>query len=181
MLAARVRGSGLRAAPAKKTIARMSGPGERELPPIFPPWVGRVFQAIVGLIGVALLGQALLLFARDRDRAKNWTHVDGTVVAIANGTMRNPSNNSLASTPMYPVVEFTSDGQTSKFQSPEGHVPPVFAVQDKVPVLFPPGRPQEAEIDWGGSPRLEAFLAVLGALVLALALRLALRRRPRPA
>src|SRR4051794_15974874 len=64
----------------------MPPPETARLPPISPPWVGRVFVAAIGLVGAVPLAVAVDLFADDRARATSWRHTVGTVVDIAGGT-----------------------------------------------------------------------------------------------
>jgi hypothetical protein len=99
-----------------------------------------VFGGIFGLIGLVLLCVGIALAASTASFLASAGRVDGTVVALTEGT----SSDSSAS--WYPTVEFTVDGKRYLFQSSTGSNPPSYKIGDGVPVAYDADDPSNARI-----------------------------------
>jgi Protein of unknown function (DUF3592) len=109
---------------------------------------GRLFAivgGIFGLVGVVLLGVAIVLAVSTASFQASAERTDGTVVALTERTSTSSSGGS--STAWYPTVEYTVDGKRYSFDSPVGAYPPAYAEGDTVAVAYDPADPADAQID----------------------------------
>lgn len=128
--------------------------------------------AAVGAVslGLASFAAGVALDRRERAVAATWVRTTGVVVEIrTNGT---PTGR-----PMYPVVEFSRDGHTARFQSLDGHSPPRYAVGARVPVLYDPRHPAQAMVDSAESPNFLLCFGVNGLVCLGVGVALWRGRR----
>jgi uncharacterized protein DUF3592 len=110
------------------------------------------------VIGLAIGGSTLISERRDRERRQAWLAATGTVVDVLPG----PADGSPR-----PVVSFTTpEGERVRF-TPTGRSgwgrPAVGAA---VPVIYPPGLPDQARIDPRGIRRLRLGIAAGASLLL---------------
>ncbi|NZA27241.1 DUF3592 domain-containing protein [Luteimonas sp. SJ-92] len=133
-----------------------------------------VIKYLFAAIGVGMLLGALLLFSGTRSFLAEAVRAEGVVVDLER-------SRSSESTTYRPVVLFTAqDGQEATFVSSSGSNPPSHRRGERVQVLYPPGRPEEARIDgffplWGAVVILggigSAFFLIGGGMVLFGALK----------
>jgi hypothetical protein len=114
-----------------------------------------IIGAVSGLVAVTMSWSQLNFLS-------NVVRVEGEVVR----NVKRGGNKSGA----HPVVRFeTENGEPLEFEGPIGNSPPQFVVGEKVWVLHPPGRPEDAKIDnwlqlWFGPMLSGFFVLVFGGL-----------------
>ena len=99
-----------------------------------------IFGGIFGLIGLVMLCVSVALAASTASFLASATRIDGTVVALTEGTSSD------SSTSWYPTVEFAVDGKRYSFQSSTGSDPPSYKIGESVPVAYDADDPSNARI-----------------------------------
>lgn len=110
-----------------------------------------ILMLVFGLIGAVLLSVSGYLFLADRSYVAGALRADGVVVELVYGSGRGAR----------PRVEFTVDGRTVDFVGSVSSSPPAFSVGERVVVLYPPGRPEQAFVDSFLERHFATFLTAL--------------------
>jgi hypothetical protein len=121
----------------------MAGPGERALRSHSHARRGPTFLlGIFLLIGLGLLGAAVLLVVDTRNDIARADKADGTVIDLLG------ERDSDGDTIYYPRVRYvTRSGNPVEFTGSVGSSPPAFDVGEPVSVLYDPAEPEKARID----------------------------------
>jgi len=110
----------------------------------------KIIKYLFLILGIGLLTGSLLIYRSTSSFLAEATHAEGTVVKL----MESHSDNS---TTYRPVVCFSDlNGNETVFVSSTGSYPPSYTKGEKVDVLYPKNRPQNAIINsffsiWGGT------------------------------
>lgn len=120
---------------------------------------------IFGLVGVLLIGAAIVLVATTTRFLANAERTEGTVIEVNAKTSisRDADRRRRERTFWYPTVEFTAGGgDTFSFEG-TGANPPAYQVGDRVPVAYDPDNPSDARIaSFGSAYLLPMILGGLG-------------------
>lgn len=127
-----------------------------------PWWLGPAIFGGFGLIFVCV-GAGILMnelaFGRTAQKA------EGVVVDLVSRTTTGKRR----STVYAPAVEFPVNGKTVRFVSSTASSPPEHEVGERVPVLYDPSRPENAEIDtWMARFFLPTVFLILGSIFTAI-------------
>ncbi len=110
-------------------------------------------------IGMAFLSFSALQLYEQYQLSKNGVETQGTVIELAEHTSND-------GTTYAPVVQFqTKNNRPVTFVSSTWSIPPEYAVNDRVTVVYLPEHPEQAEIKGAGTVLLIIF-AVLGSLLI---------------
>ncbi len=128
--------------------------------------------AAVGAVtlGLASLAAGVALDRRERAVVATWVRTTGVVVdADASGAVGGRATR--------PVVEFSREGHTVRFQTIDQRSSSRLAVGVRVPVLYDPRHPAQAVVDGGESPNFLLCFGVNGLVCVGLGVALWRGRR----
>lgn len=123
--------------------------------------LGATFAGLLLLIiGLGIAGGVYQIDVKERQLRRGWIRAEGTVADVVK---RRTADGSVLS----PLIVFqTSDGARVSFTARVSNETEPHAIGEKIPVLYPPERPEDAEIDNARQRLIRDVVAGTGALLL---------------
>ncbi len=124
------------------------------------PLGATVAGVVLFVAGLAIAGTVYQVNAKERELRRGWMSTDGTIVDVLK--REQPGGPEFV-----PLIVFqTPTGARVSFTARLGSQTPQYAISQRIPVRYPPGHPESAEIDRRSQRLIRNIVAGAGALIL---------------
>jgi hypothetical protein len=123
--------------------------------------LGATFAGVVlFIVGLGIAGGVYQINAKERELRRGWIRTEGRVVDV----LKREQSGGPSFVPL--IVFQTSSGARVSFTARLGSETPRYSVSQTIPIQYPPGHPESAEIDRRSQRLVRNIVAAAGALIL---------------